>query len=104
MLETEKANFLSLVPQSTFYLNQDESARVKVQSPLERMKQFLQCIHENCYHILGNVGPSLGKDFYQIPQLGPALISSIFSNLEVIFFIKSIELWVRLLLKQQSSR
>lgn len=84
MLEVEKANLLGLINYpNTSHLDQAESGKVKVQSPLERMQQFLQCVHENCYHILGNAGPSLGKDFYQIPQLGPALITTIFTNLEV---------------------
>lgn len=82
-MEVEKANLLSLVPQNNFHLDQNESGRIKIHSPLERMQQFLHCIHDNCFHILGSAGPSLGQDFYQIPHLGPALISTVFSNLEV---------------------
>lgn len=83
MLETERANLLSLVPHSSLTQDQNDAGKIKVQSPLERMQQFLLCTYDNCYHILGTLGPSLGQDFYQIPDLSPAIINSIFSNLEV---------------------
>ncbi|KAK6632104.1 hypothetical protein RUM44_007134 [Polyplax serrata] len=82
MLETERANLLSLVPHSSLTQDQNDAGKIKVQSPLERMQQFLLCTYDNCYHILGTLGPSLGQDFYQIPDLSPAIINSIFSNLE----------------------
>ena len=82
MSENEKANLLSLVPQSNVQSDQPD-AGIKVQSPLDRMQQFLETVHSNSYLFLGTIGPSLGKDFYQIPQLGLALINSLFSNLEV---------------------
>ncbi|KAL0274098.1 UNVERIFIED_CONTAM: hypothetical protein PYX00_006610 [Menopon gallinae] len=83
MLEMEKANLLGLNNPSASHLDPD-GGKAKVHSPLERMQIFLQTVHENCYHILGNAGPSLGKDFYQIPQLANALITVIFNNLEFV--------------------
>lgn len=90
MLEMEKANLLGLGNPGSYHLDSD-GVKSKIHSPLERMQIFLQTVHENCYHILGNAGPSLGKDFYQIPQLSTALISVIFNNLEVSFRFYEIE-------------
>lgn len=77
MMELEKANLLGVTPVQTVG---DDS---KTQTPRERMQQFLQIVNENCYHILGNAGPALGRDFFQIPQLAPALVSHVFTNLDV---------------------
>lgn len=81
MMEIEKANLLGLSPSQT--VGED----CKNQTPFERMQQFLQITHENCYHVLGSAGPALGRDFFQIPQLAPALVSHVFTNLDVrVFF------------------
>ncbi|XP_063992665.1 exportin-5 [Diachasmimorpha longicaudata] len=53
-------------------------------APLPRMQQFLLTIHDNCYHMLGSGCNSLGRDFYQLPGLAPALLNSVFSNMELI--------------------
>lgn len=86
MMEIEKANLLGLSPSQT--VGEDS----KSQTPFERMQQFLQITHENCFHILGSAGPALGRDFFQIPQLAPALVSHVFTNLDV-SFVSSPDVW-----------
>ncbi|XP_047474194.1 exportin-5-like [Penaeus chinensis] len=56
----------------------------KVQQPLERMQFFLSMMHDNCYHILGNAGVSLGLQFYQHPHLTDYLVHSSLANLHLI--------------------
>ncbi|XP_045606825.1 exportin-5 isoform X2 [Procambarus clarkii] len=56
----------------------------KVQQPLERMQYFLSMMHDNCYHILGNAGMSLGLQFYQHTHLAEYLIHSSLANLHLI--------------------
>lgn len=57
---------------------------LQVQQPLERMQHFLAMMHDNCYHILGNAGPSLGLQFYQHPHLTDYIIHSSLANLALI--------------------
>ncbi|KAI0243017.1 Exportin-5 [Lamellibrachia satsuma] len=52
--------------------------------PLERMQSFLTTIHDNCYHILGNLGQSLGHEFYQAPNLAVLLNSTVLVNLDTV--------------------
>lgn len=52
---------------------------------LVRMQSFLNTINDLCYHMLGSGCHMIGRDFYQLPGLAPALINSVFSNMEVIF-------------------
>ncbi|XP_076324689.1 exportin-5-like protein Ranbp21 [Tachypleus tridentatus] len=76
MLEVEKQNILGQNPQCL-----DFSDNPAMKQPPERMKHFMSTIHETCYHILGNSGPSLGADFYAIPNLATAIVSSVFADL-----------------------
>jgi len=83
MMEIEKANLLGLPPP------QNAGDDNKTQTPKERMQQFIQITSDNCYHILGSAGPALGRDFFQIPQIALALVTHVFTNLDVssaIFF------------------
>lgn len=78
MPETERLNCLGLVgPVSDFGETQ------VVRSPLERMQRFLTGLHESCYHMIGSLGPSLGRDLYSIPDLGLAIINSVLSYMQV---------------------
>ncbi|KRT83706.1 hypothetical protein AMK59_3253 [Oryctes borbonicus] len=79
MLEVEKANLLGLVGQAT-----DSSETNSTQVPMERMQRFLTGLHESCYHMMGAVGPSLGRDLYSLPDLGPAIVNSILACLQFI--------------------
>ncbi|KAG8236610.1 hypothetical protein J437_LFUL017051 [Ladona fulva] len=96
MLEVDKGNLLggvgtpyssqnSMLPPSSPDDSLDPaSPRPYRQTPLDRMQHFLSSVHDNCYHILGAAGPSLGRDLYRLPNLASSLISTVFSNLEVI--------------------
>lgn len=53
-------------------------------TPIERIQRYLMTLHENCYHLLGSVGPSLGRDLYTLPNLGPAVVSSVLQCLQYI--------------------
>lgn len=48
------------------------------------MQFFLTMVHDNCYHILGNAGTSLGLQFYQHPHLADYLIQSSLANLHLV--------------------
>ncbi|XP_063774861.1 exportin-5 [Pseudophryne corroboree] len=50
-------------------------------STQERLQAFFCSMSDNCYHILGNLGPSFLLDFYSIPDLETLLFNSIFCNL-----------------------
>ncbi|CAL4094646.1 unnamed protein product [Meganyctiphanes norvegica] len=81
MTEAERNDVLGLTPSSSV----DQSIDVpKVQQPLERMQYFLLMVHDNCYHILGNAGPSLGLEFYQYPHLAEYIVHSALTNLDLI--------------------
>lgn len=54
-----------------------------MQTPLERMQWYLTGLNESCYHMLGSMGPSLGRDLYNIPDLALAFINSVLSCLQV---------------------
>ncbi|XP_063048252.1 exportin-5 [Engraulis encrasicolus] len=49
---------------------------------LERMQGFLCTLYDNCFHVLGNLGPSLVQDFYTIDGLSNRIIQSVLTNLE----------------------
>ncbi|KAB0800097.1 hypothetical protein PPYR_07977 [Photinus pyralis] len=82
MLEVERANLLGLVGHHPTAEASDTQATN--QSPFERMQRFLTGLHESCYHMMGSVGPSLGRDLYTLPDLGPAIVTSILSSLHTL--------------------
>ncbi|KAF7661800.1 hypothetical protein LDENG_00254150, partial [Lucifuga dentata] len=49
---------------------------------LERMQGFFTTLYDNCFHILGNAGPSLQQDFYSITGLAEQIIGSAFVSLD----------------------
>lgn len=79
MLDVERTNLLGLVGAP---VNTDMEA-TGTQSPLERMQRCLTYLHEACYHMIGAAGPSLGRDLYQLPGLGNAVVGSVLSSLHV---------------------
>lgn len=79
MLETERSNLLGLIGHSAV----GEIEVQANQSPLERMQRFLFGLHESCYHMIGSVGPSLGRDLYSLPDIGLAIINSVLACLQV---------------------
>jgi hypothetical protein len=82
MLELDRSNVLGTACISSFVDHVDVS-HPRAQTPLERMQHFLTMVHDTTYHVLGNAGPSLGRDFYQMENLVPNILMSMFSNLEV---------------------
>ncbi|XP_028845931.1 exportin-5 isoform X1 [Denticeps clupeoides] len=49
---------------------------------LERMQGFFCTLYDNCFHVMGNLGPSLHQDFYTIEGLAEQIIGSMFTNLD----------------------
>ncbi|XP_051775267.1 exportin-5 [Erpetoichthys calabaricus] len=76
MMEVEKNAVLGL-PQPLLDLYDSPVYK----TVLERMQGFFCTLYDNCYHILGNAGPSLEQDFYNIPSLAEKLVNSAFINL-----------------------
>lgn len=81
LLESEKACLLGLNITNDNASEPDQSSS----TALVRMQSFLSTIHDQCYHMLGSGCHMIGRDFYQLPGLAPALINSVFSNMEVNF-------------------
>ncbi|XP_076292128.1 exportin-5-like protein Ranbp21 [Lasioglossum baleicum] len=80
LLESEKASLLGLNVTNDNASEPDQSSS----NALVRMQSFLSTIHDQCYHMLGSGCHMIGRDFYQLPGLAPALINSVFSNMEMI--------------------
>ncbi|XP_072247044.1 exportin-5 [Leuresthes tenuis] len=51
-------------------------------SNLERMQGFLCTLYDNCFHVLGNAGPSLQQEFYTIDRLAEGIAGSAFVSLD----------------------
>lgn len=60
----------------------DPEQLYKVRGPFEKMQTHLTQVFDNCYHMMGSAGPSLGRDLYQLPGIANALIGSILAGLE----------------------
>ncbi|XP_071056211.1 exportin-5 isoform X2 [Onthophagus taurus] len=82
MMETEKANLLGQV--GHIYDAGAAEHNVGKDSPTESMQRFLMSLHESCYHMMGSVGSSLGRDLYSLPDLGPAIVNSVLACLQYI--------------------
>lgn len=80
MLENDKKNILGVVYPLPDPL--DPAQLMKQKTPFDYMQQFLSALFENCYHLMGASGQSLGRDLYGLDGLASALINSTFSNLE----------------------
>lgn len=79
MEDAEKQVLLGIQPPCV-----DNTDATSCKHPLERMQSFIACTHNNCYHVLGNSGSSMGHEFYQVPNLAPSLLNSVFINLDAI--------------------
>ncbi|EDW75143.1 uncharacterized protein Dwil_GK19857 [Drosophila willistoni] len=53
-------------------------------TPFEKTQTFLLLLVEGCYHLMGSAGPSLGRDLYQLMGLSDAIITNIFSCLDIV--------------------
>ncbi|XP_070577656.1 exportin-5-like isoform X2 [Ptychodera flava] len=79
MQEHEKLAALGINPVS---MSGDHPELPVNKPPLEKMQNFIATIHDNCYHILANAGPTLGYEFYTAPKLTAVILNSVFVNLE----------------------
>lgn len=79
MTIVEKENLLGLMGHANTEINETTSNN----NPVERMQIFLNSLHENCYHLMGSVGPSLGRDLYTLPDIGLAIVNSVLAHLQV---------------------
>uniref|UniRef100_A0A7M4F2A4 Exportin-5 n=1 Tax=Crocodylus porosus TaxID=8502 RepID=A0A7M4F2A4_CROPO len=69
MLEVEKNPLLELYDSPVY------------KTVLERMQGFFCTLYDNCFHVLGNAGPSMQQDFYTVEGLASQLLTSAFINL-----------------------
>ncbi|XP_075781130.1 exportin-5 isoform X3 [Pelodiscus sinensis] len=76
MLEVEKNAILGL-PQPLLELYDSPVYK----TILERMQGFFCTLYDNCFHILGNAGPSMQQDFYTVEGLATQFLNSAFINL-----------------------
>lgn len=79
MIESEKKALMGISP--VLFDPMDPEQR-KANSPVDKMQTHLTVLFDNCYHMMGSSGPSLGRDLYQLPGIANALIGSVFSGLE----------------------
>lgn len=79
MIENEKRSLMGISP--VLFDPMDPEQR-KYDCPVEKMQINLTILFDNCYHLMGSAGPSLGRDLYQLPGIANALIGTIFSGLE----------------------
>lgn len=78
MLEQEKKNLMGISPILPDPLDPTQK---KPSTPLSRMQMYINTLYESCYHMLGSAGPSLGRDLYELPGIGIALVNSAFAGL-----------------------
>jgi len=78
-LDIDKNNLLGIVTHST-----DAPDSQTNYTPLEKMQRYLTGLHETCYHLMGAVGLSLGRDLYSLPDIGVAIVNSVLSYLQFI--------------------
>ncbi|XP_055372333.1 exportin-5 [Condylostylus longicornis] len=81
LLEHEKRSLMGIPP-----IMSDPMDPVLRKPPtmLEKMQNFMAQLFDNCYHLMGQSGPSLGRDLYQLPGIADALINSVFTSMELI--------------------
>lgn len=78
MLEQEKKNLMGISPILTDPM---DPSQPKPSTALSKMQTYMTTLYESCYHMLGSAGPSLGRDLYELPGIGVALVNSVFSGL-----------------------
>ncbi|EDW56190.1 GM22721 [Drosophila sechellia] len=50
----------------------------------EKMQTFMMMVTEGCYHLMGSAGPSLGRDLYQLMGLSDAIVTNVFSRMDLV--------------------
>lgn len=79
MGENEKKALMGLSPVLFDPMDPDQR---KSNNPVENMQTHLTILFDNCYHMMGSAGPSLGRDLYQLSGIASALVGSVFAGLE----------------------
>lgn len=78
MLEQEKRNLMG-IPQ--ILTDPMDPTQKKPATPLDKVQTYMTTLFESCYHMLGSAGPSLGRNLYELPGIGVALVNSVFTGL-----------------------
>lgn len=78
MLEQDKKNLMGISPILPDPLDPTQK---KPSTPLSKMQTYMNTLYESVYHMLGSAGPSLGRDLYELPGIGVALVNSVFAGL-----------------------
>lgn len=78
MLDQEKKNLMGLPPVIVDPLDPSQS---KEQTTVTKLQTYITTLFDNCYHLLGSAGPSLGRDLYELPGIGTALVNTVFASL-----------------------
>lgn len=60
----------------------DPEQLYKVRGAFDKMQTYMTQLFDNCYHMLGSAGPSLGRELYQLHDIATVMIDSIFAGLE----------------------
>ncbi|XP_028325256.1 exportin-5 [Gouania willdenowi] len=94
LMDSEKKCVLGLPPNT---LDIYDSPADK--SSLERMQGFFSTVHDNCFHILGNAGPALQREFYTIDKFAEKVAGSAFVSLDYVPD-QRLRLMIRVFLKQ----
>lgn len=78
MLEQEKRNLMGIPP---ILADPMDPTQMKSVTSVDKIQTYMTTLFENCYHMLGSAGPSLGRNLYELPGIGIALVNSVFTGL-----------------------
>lgn len=78
MLDQEKRNLMGLPP---ILVDPMDPGQKEAHTTAFKLQTYMTTLFENCYHLLGSAGPSLGRDLYELPGIGSALVNSVFAGL-----------------------
>lgn len=78
MLDQEKKNLMGMPVNLVDPLDPTQK---KQSTMLAKLQLFMTSLFDNCYHLLGSSGPSLGRHLYELEGIGEALVNSVFANL-----------------------
>ncbi|KAI8034726.1 exportin-5 [Drosophila gunungcola] len=81
MLEHEKKLLMGICALPTDPL--DTTIRSEP-TAFEKMQTFMMMVTEGCYHLMGSAGPSLGRDLYQLLGLADAIVTNVFSRMDLV--------------------
>lgn len=79
MIENEKKALMGISP--VLFDPMDPEQR-RAAGLVEKVQTQLTVLFDNCYHLMGSSGPSLGRDLYQLPGIANALVGSVLAGLQ----------------------